>query len=651
MRIGRVLCFCLLAALPLPRASAAGRCKLVETPPIIVTMRGLRPTLLTEINGVKARFIIDTGASTSVLSAAAAAQYKLPLRNWLAPRSLWGMAMRMEYGSPRAFIQGFGGGEAGAKIATVRHFTYIGIALSNIPFVVGGNTVGSGVVGLLGDNVLRLTDTEYDFKDGLMRLVRPVDCGEQPLAYWAKPGQAVALDTLRRSSARRPQIIGRGSVDGHRITIMFDSGAPVSVLSLAAARRAGITPHSPGVVPAGRSWGIAGDRRVRMWRAPIAAVRIGTETIEHTHLLIADLDHLLPPMGEGSIDMLAGEDFFLSHHILVAYNQRKLYFTYNGGPVFDLGLPSTEWRHASGARSGPGTNAAELLRRGLAEAAQSEIHHALRDLERACRLEPRDANCRYALGTVYVRDKQPALALKNFAAALRIRPSDVEAHLARAALQLARKDWPDPAAKAAARAAADRDLDAVARLSAPEAQVRLRLGWLYEAAGQYRSSIRQFKLWMSYHSHDIEMADARNGLADARNNFCYRSAKLDRHLRRALHECRLALHHEPKSASILDSNGLVNLRLGNLATAIDDYTAALRRNARMVTSRYGRGIAELRLGEVRRGNADLASAEKLDRRVAAKFHRMRLDPDLSGGRGAKHLTTARTRRRTRSAPR
>jgi len=638
LRIGPVACLCLGAALLLPRASAAAGCTLVETRPITVTMHGLRPTILTAINGAKARFIIDTGATTSILSAAAAAQFKLPLRNWLAPRSLWGMAMRMQDGSPRAYLRGFGGGEAHAKIATVKRFTYLGIPVSNVPFLVGGNTVGSDAVGLLGDNVLRLTDTEYDFKDGIMRLIRPVDCGDQPLAYWAKPGQAVAVDTLRRASARRPQIIGRGAVNGRHIDILFDSGAPESILSLAAARRAGITPHSPGVVPVGKLWGIAGDRRVRIWRAPVAAVRIGTETIEHTHLLIADVDDLVPAMGEGPIDMLAGEDFFLSHHILVAYNQRKLYFTYSGGPVFDLGLPSREWRHGPAqpaASRAAGADGAELLHRGLAYAAQGEIHHALSDLERACRLERADANCRYALGTVYVRDKQPTLALKSFAAALRIQPNDVEAHLARAALRLARKHWPDPAARAAALAATHQDLNAVARLSAPEAQVRLRLGLLYDDAGQYARSIRQFKLWTRYHSHDIAMAAARDDLADARNNLCYHDAKRDRHLQTALRECTLALRHEPHSASFLDSIGLVNLRLGKLATAIADYDAALSRNARMAAARYGRGIAELRLGETRRGNADLAGAEKLDPRVAAKFRRLGLAP---GGPAAAAIT-------------
>ena len=34
--------------------------------------------------------------------------------------------------------------------------------------------------------------------------------------------------------------------------------------------------------------------------------------------------------------MLAGADFFLSHRMFVSSTQHKLYFTYNGGPVFKL---------------------------------------------------------------------------------------------------------------------------------------------------------------------------------------------------------------------------------------------------------------------------------------------------------------------------
>ncbi|EQD80950.1 Tetratricopeptide TPR_2 repeat protein, partial [mine drainage metagenome] len=192
-------------------------------------------------------------------------------------------------------------------------------------------------------------------------------------------------------------------------------------------------------------------------------------------------------------DMVAGEDFFLSHRIFVAYDQRKLYFTYSGGPVFDLGLPSSDWRHARAAakaRPHASVKAAADARGGirygqcgLAYAAQHEFRHALADLGRACRLEPRNAKCLYRLGTVFWQDSQPAAALRDFSAAIRLNPNDLKAHLARAQLQVARKDWPNPAAKAAAFTEVKADLDTVERLLPPESDVRLALSGLYDDIG------------------------------------------------------------------------------------------------------------------------------------------------------------------------
>ena len=99
-------------------------------------------------------------------------------------------------------------------------------------------------------------------------------------------------------------------------------------LTLAAAKRAGITPSDPGVKPAGATTGI-GRGVLRTWIVPVKSFRIGDEEIHNTHLRIADATNL-------GRDMLIGADFFLSHHIYVANSQRKLYFTYNGGTVFNL---------------------------------------------------------------------------------------------------------------------------------------------------------------------------------------------------------------------------------------------------------------------------------------------------------------------------
>ena len=40
--------------------------------------------------------------------------------------------------------------------------------------------------------------------------------------------------------------------------------------------------------------------------------------------------------GREFADMLLGIDFLRAHRVYVAHSQGKLYFTYNGGPVFSV---------------------------------------------------------------------------------------------------------------------------------------------------------------------------------------------------------------------------------------------------------------------------------------------------------------------------
>lgn len=80
------------------------------------------------------------------------------------------------------------------------------------------------------------------------------------------------------------------------------------------------------------------------------------------------------------------------------------------------------------------------------------------------------------------------------------------------------------------------------------------------------------------------------------------------------------------SYGMRDSRGLVYLRLERWDDAIQDYDTALRTSPSMATSLYGRGIAELRLGEQAQGQADLAAAEKVDKGVAKRFTDMGFPP-------------------------
>jgi len=100
------------------------------------------------------------------------------------------------------------------------------------------------------------------------------------------------------------------------------------VLSLRGAAKAGIKRDDATFKPGGLSGGIA-ERLEQTWIVPVQSFKIGDEEIRNTQLRVSEIDL-------DNVDMLIGADFFLSHRIFVANTQHKLYFTYNGGPVFRL---------------------------------------------------------------------------------------------------------------------------------------------------------------------------------------------------------------------------------------------------------------------------------------------------------------------------
>src|SRR4029077_20937303 len=86
-------------------------------------------------------------------------------------------------------------GASRASYTTVKTFTFANTPFHNVEFIVAGSDVGAGTVGLIGQNILRIGDVEYDLANGLIRLWRPKDCGKSELAYWAtdKPYSVVDI--------------------------------------------------------------------------------------------------------------------------------------------------------------------------------------------------------------------------------------------------------------------------------------------------------------------------------------------------------------------------------------------------------------------------------------------------------------------------
>src|SRR5712671_7052308 len=291
-----------LAACASPAAAAAGHCVVQLWASLPVTMAGTVPLVHAAINGTDALFLADSGAFYSSLTTAAAGEFKLSLHQ--AP---FGYEVRGV------------GGESRPYLTEVKTFTIFGVPVRNVQFLVLPNDLGDGEAGILGQNVFRISDVEYDLANGVIRIMRPRDCKHVMLAYWAKgTDKPVSEIDIESGTPLNPHTRGVAYVNGVKIHVMFDTGASTSYLTLTAAKRAGVTPESAGVVDGGTRSGIGPNSR-RSWIAPFASFKVGDEEVRNTRLRI----------GEGNLlgeDMLVGADFFLSHRIYVSNSQHKLYF-------------------------------------------------------------------------------------------------------------------------------------------------------------------------------------------------------------------------------------------------------------------------------------------------------------------------------------
>ncbi|MFZ0549637.1 MAG: aspartyl protease family protein [Steroidobacteraceae bacterium] len=582
-----------LLALPLVvTARADDQCHILRSPAIPVTMLDRQPIIAAKINGIDARFLVDTGSFFQLMYPSAVAEFKLKVK--------W---------QPGLYTQGLGGYDS-PNSATVKSFTFGTIQVPNVPFLVGSNDLSQpGIAGILGENLFQIWDEEFDLANGVMRLVEPQHCGGKILAYWAVK-QAVSVVDIQPTTKADTELIGSASVNGHTIRVLFDTGSDTSLLSLEAAKRIGITPASPGVVAAGSSEGIGQQQLVQTWIAPIADFEIGNEKIQHTHVAIGNI-HSRYEDPDDPIDMLLGADFFLAHHVYVANSQAKLYFTYSGGPVFDVGL-----RKEAPAKSPPSGPAAadadaspsDLIRRGLAAESRGLLDQAVADFTRACTLDSHDADCFYRRGAAHAQLQQQDLALRDFNSALQISPDDYQVMLARAELQVS-----------GLQAGVKPDVDAVDRLAPQADNLRFTLGELYNEIHRYPQAIHELTVWIGYHPDDVRL---RAALSDR----CWFRAEANQDLDAALQDCNRALHFAAANADILDSRGLVYLRLGKRDEAVADYDAALKQNPKLVTSLFGRALAELGQGEASQGQADIAAAEKIDPKIADFFSSIGLKP-------------------------
>lgn len=614
-----------LLALGTAAGTARAACHMEPIGPFPVNISGMRALVTARINGTDKIFIIDTGAFFSIISKQAAAELHLPVD------------------APAGVTMGVGG-NATYQIARVKDFRIFGVALHNLQFTTWGTDFENGYAGVIGQNFLRIIgDPEYDFANSTLRFWRTSGCSRDQMAYWVKAGEAYSRVSIQSTTQMEPATQFQAYVNGAPVRVLLDSGTPVSVLSLRAAARAGVKPGDPDVKSAGYFTG-GGRRVVETWIAPFASFKVGEEEIRTTHLRIGNLGFDSGPMSYGGqsvplsainagdqLDMLLGFDFFLSHRVFVSNTEHELFFSYNGGPVFNLSLqPPTAGAQgasgtasqAAGAAALPGSateqagtaepvNAAGFARRASLLLAQKDYPHAIADLTRAIEREPAQPQFWHDRAEAYRASQQPQLASADLDHFLQLQPRDVTGLLERAQLHMDSHEQP----------AAVADLEAASQAASKQDDSRLQMGQLYQHADLYGPAIEQYDLWLTSHDQDARWP---MGLFLR----CRARALAGQDLDKALSDCNISMSSFSGAArsSALETRGLVNLRRGDLAKSIDDYSEALKLDRTDAWALYGRGLAKLRSGATAAGHADMAAARKVQPDIEEKFKSIGLTP-------------------------
>jgi hypothetical protein len=307
--------------MPIPVEAACELRQVVELP---VTLAGNRPLIPVSIAGRDMEMMLDTGAGTSLIWDSSVKDLNLKVLP-ITQRN------RM-YGAGRAVVT--------IGLVSVKDFKVAGVTIPKMSLYASrhGDTP-QNVAGVLGEDFLSKFDMDLDLRSRKVRLFLPEGCNGDQVVYWAN---AYYTAKLVRSNSNAQWLLSDVSLDGHAVVAIFDTGAEKTVVTTAIVRRIGIGPESP--MQAAKT----GDTSTALFRV----LTVGPETIQNARLEIADVFSRDTEVQFGALvghvvvvdapDLVIGADFFLAHRMYVARSQGIIYFTYEGGPIFQpLASPGT----------------------------------------------------------------------------------------------------------------------------------------------------------------------------------------------------------------------------------------------------------------------------------------------------------------------
>jgi len=310
-------------------------------------------------------------------------------------------------------------------------------------------------------------------------------------------------------------------------------------------------------------------------------------------------------------EMLIGGDFFLSHRVYVSNKLERMYFTYNGGPVFNINpgkvVDQSGAAETIAADDGPDpTDAAGFSRRGAAETSRRDYKAAVADLDRAVTMDPGNGQYLLERARAQFLSGNGKAAFADLDQAVKVAPKDPEIRLARAFILIQQKHKND---------ALD-DLKAADTTLSPQSDERFALAGGFEQLDQFDKAIANYDLWIKAHPDDSKQSEALNGR-------CWARALAGRDLPLGLKDCDSALR-QFKSGNYFDSRGMVELRMGQYDRAIGDYDEALKLAPKKPWSLYGRGLAKHHKNDAS-AQSDINAAIAIDPELPSRAKELGID--------------------------
>jgi predicted aspartyl protease len=278
-------------------ATQSETCKIEQTAEVPVRIDRGHILVEATIDYTPVQMLVDTGASTSMLTPEAAQSLGLPTDSYR-----------------NTIVHGIGGN-------IVTHNVMIRSLKVGTQDWQGGS-ISTGhlswqfhedppLAGILGADHLDNFDVELDIPHRRMVLWRVQHC-EGDFVPWHVPHFAIRLARYQPN-----RMVTHVQIDGHPVTALIDWGMNSTVMTTATAAALGVTPQMLARDRSGTSSG-ADQNELPLHAHPFAEVVIGPTTFRNVPIGVADLNVT-------DVGMLLGVDYVTSRHVWLSYASDQMF--------------------------------------------------------------------------------------------------------------------------------------------------------------------------------------------------------------------------------------------------------------------------------------------------------------------------------------